>query len=187
MRKSQTSQEPESNVWSYAPVRNDHSSETRHSEVTITPPWVNIPTTSASSSESIPTTSSSTGGLSKVRLSLKQITSKLQRLRLASEAVSSAQHALHAHRTPKRPFPTLDNQPDRPSPKTDAEMTRTLACQVCYQQLADIAVLPCGHMVMCEWCADVVVPVKHSHILVRPLKCPMCRKQVKQRFKIHTS
>ncbi|OAL48356.1 hypothetical protein IQ07DRAFT_633324 [Pyrenochaeta sp. DS3sAY3a] len=83
------------------------------------------------------------------------------------------------------PSHTLDNQPDRPEPKTDEEMTRVLACQVCYQQLANIAVLPCGHMCMCEWCADVVVPVKHEHIPAVPTNCPMCRRKVKQRFKIH--
>ena len=186
MRESRLGQEPENNVWSYTPVANRHNADTSAGDVTITPPWANLPATNATLSEPIATTSSSTGGMSEVRLSLEQITSELQRLRLASEAVSSARHALHAHRAPERPFPTLDNQPDRPPPKTDAEMTRTLACQVCYQQLADIAVLPCGHMVMCEWCADVVVPVKNSHIPIRPSKCPMCRKQVKQRYKIHT-
>ncbi|KAF1927496.1 uncharacterized protein M421DRAFT_65371 [Didymella exigua CBS 183.55] len=188
MRESQLGQEPESNVWSYAPVRSvlNQGDDARSGDVTITPPWANFPATSAPPSEPIATTSSSTSGMSEVRLSLEQITSELQRLRLASEAVSSARHALHAHRAPERPFPTLDNQPDRPPPKTDVEMTRTLACQVCYQQLADIALLPCGHMVMCQWCAAVVVPVKHSHIPIRPSKCPMCRKQVKQRFKIHT-
>ena len=186
MRESQTGQEPESNVWSYTPVRGDQDSETRSGDVTVTPPWTNFPATSPPPSESVATTSSSTGGISEIRLSLQQITSELQRLRLASEAVSSARHALHAHHGPERPFPTLDNQPDRPPPKTDAEMTKTLACQVCYQQLADMAVLPCGHMVMCQWCADVVVPVKHLHVPVRPSKCPMCRKQIKQRFKIHT-
>lgn len=185
MRESQLGQEPESNVWTYTPVGTEQGAGARSGDVTITPPWANFPATSAPPSEPIATTSSSTGGMSEVRLSLEQITSELQRLRLASEAVSSARHALHTHRAPERPFPTLDNQPDRPPPKTDAEMTRTLACQVCYQQLADIAVLPCGHMVMCQWCADVVVPVKHSHIPIRPSKCPMCRKQVKQRFKIH--
>jgi hypothetical protein len=185
MRESQVGQEVEGNVWSYTPIRNDNM-DTNTGDVTITPPWANFPVTNAPPSGSIATTSPTSGGMSEVRLSLEQITSDLQRLRLASEAVSSARHALHAQRTPERPFPTLDNQPTRPPPKTDAEMTRTLACQVCYQQLADIAVLPCGHMVMCEWCADVVVPVKHSHVPVRPSKCPMCRKQIKQRFKIHT-
>lgn len=186
MRESRSGLEPENNVWSYTPVGDSRTADASASNVTITPPWANFPATSAPPSEPIAITSSSTGGMSEVRLSLEQITSELQRLRLASEAVSSARHALHAHRPPERPFPTLDNQPDRPPPKTDAEMTRTLACQVCYQQLADTAVLPCGHMVMCEWCADVVVPVKNSHIPIRPSKCPMCRKQVKQRYKIHT-
>lgn len=187
MRDSQVGREAEGNVWSYTPVGPNHDAATNDSvDVTITPPWLNFPATSAPPSDPIATTSSSTGGMSEVRLSLEQITGELQRLRLASEAVSSARHALHAHRAPELPFPTLDNQPDRPPPKTDTEMTRTLACQVCYQQLADIAVLPCGHMVMCQWCADVVVPVKHSHVPVRPSKCPMCRKQIKQRFKIHT-
>ncbi|KZM22269.1 zinc ion binding [Ascochyta rabiei] len=185
MRESQVGPEPESNVWSYTPISPTHNAAMTAGDVTITPPWADLPATSAPSSEPIATTLSSTGGISDVRLSLEQITSELQRLRLASEAMSSARHALHAHRTPEQPFPTLDNQPDRPPPKTDAEMTRTLACQVCYQQLADIAVLPCGHMVMCLWCADVVVPVKHSHVPIRPSKCPMCRKQIKQRFKIH--
>jgi hypothetical protein len=83
------------------------------------------------------------------------------------------------------PAHTLDNQPDRPEPKTDEEMTRVLACQVCYQQLANIAVLPCGHMCMCQWCADVVIPVRHEHIPAVPTNCPMCRRKVKQRFKIH--
>jgi hypothetical protein len=93
---------------------------------------------------------------------------------------------IRAARPPSPPLMSLDTQPDRPAPKRDEEMTKVLACQVCYQQIADIAVLPCGHMVMCQWCADVVVPVKHGHIPARPTKCPMCRKQVKQRFRIHT-
>lgn len=93
---------------------------------------------------------------------------------------------MRAARPPSPPPVTLDSQPDRPAPKSEEEMTRVLACQVCYQQIADIAVLPCGHMVMCQWCADVVVPIRHAHIPARPTKCPMCRKLVKQRFKIHT-
>lgn len=93
---------------------------------------------------------------------------------------------MRAARPPSPPPVTLDSQPDRPAPKSEEEMTKVLACQVCYQQIADIAVLPCGHMVMCQWCADVVVPIRHGHIPARPTKCPMCRKQVKQRFRIHT-
>lgn len=124
-------------------------------------------------------TSSQGNGMSQVQTSISQITSELQRLRLATDAIASAR----ARYIPEDH--TLDSQPDRPEPLTDEEMTKTLACQVCYQQLADVALLPCGHMCMCQWCADVVVPVKHSHVPVRPTKCPMCRKGVKQRFRIH--
>jgi len=80
---------------------------------------------------------------------------------------------------------SLDSQPDRPPPMSDDAMTKLLACQVCYQQLADTAVLPCGHMVMCQWCADVVVPVRHSHVAVPGAHCPMCRRVVKQKFRIY--
>ncbi|KAF2686433.1 hypothetical protein K458DRAFT_299272 [Lentithecium fluviatile CBS 122367] len=90
----------------------------------------------------------------------------------------------HPRRLATPPLQTLD-QPNRPPPLMDEQMTKNLSCQVCYSQVADIAVLPCGHMVMCEWCADVVVPVRHGHVPARPTKCPMCRKSVKQRFKIH--
>ncbi|CAI6337269.1 unnamed protein product [Periconia digitata] len=89
---------------------------------------------------------------------------------------------------PRLPSPpqTLDS-PERPPPLTEDQMTKNLACQVCYVQVANIAVIPCGHMVMCQWCADVVVPVKHNTFPARPTKCPMCRKGIKQRYKIHTA
>jgi hypothetical protein len=126
---------------------------------------------------------------SSLRSSLDQITSDLSRLQAATDAVASARIALARQRPPHtllaEPTYSLD-QPDRPPPLTDAQMTRKLDCQVCYSQIADIALLPCGHMVMCQWCADIVVPVRHGHIPAQSSKCPMCRKAVKQRFKIHT-
>ncbi|CBX97460.1 hypothetical protein IAQ61_007133 [Plenodomus lingam] len=145
--------------------------------------------TATSSSSPLATTTPATqptprhpSDLSDIRTSLAHMTSELARLRLVSSNLATAR------RNPRvlpQPSPSLDNQPDRPPPATDAEMTKLLACQVCYQQLADTALLPCGHMVMCRWCADVVVPVRHAHIPVGVVKCPMCRKVVKQRFKIH--
>jgi rubrerythrin len=148
-------------------------------------------TTEAGQTTVAPSYSSSPGGsgngMSQIQASIQQITSELHRLRLASEAITSARHSMHSHfqQQPERPPETLDNQPGRPAAMSDEEMTKKLDCQVCYQQLADIALLPCGHMVMCQWCADVVIPVKHTHLPIRPSKCPMCRKTVKQRFKIH--
>lgn len=192
MRDLQAGREPEGNVWSYDPVRPDSGAAADGNvDVTVTPPWMTSLFPSAPPGASIAARSSTDGGMlevdrgmSEIRTSpeLEHITNELRHL----EAILSGRHAFNTPRAPDRPLPTLDNQPDRPPPKTDAEMTRTLTCQVCYQQLADIAVLPCGHMVMCQWCAEVVVPVKHSHIPIRPSKCPMCRKQIKQRFKIHT-
>jgi hypothetical protein len=144
----------------------------------------------AGSAQSRAPASSSGGngnGMSQIQNSIQQITSELHRLRLASEAITSARHSMHSHfqPQPERPPQTLDNQPGRPPPMSEEEMTVKVECQVCYQQLANIALLPCGHMVLCQWCADVVIPVKHTHLPIRPSKCPMCRKTVKQRFKIH--
>lgn len=79
----------------------------------------------------------------------------------------------------------MDKQ-NRPPPLEDADMTRSLSCRVCYSQLADVALLPCGHMVLCTWCADTIVPVKHSHIPISSqCACPVCKKTVKQRYRIH--
>ncbi|KAF2198055.1 hypothetical protein GQ43DRAFT_341709, partial [Delitschia confertaspora ATCC 74209] len=75
---------------------------------------------------------------------------------------------------------------NRPSAKSEKDMMVKLQCKVCYDQIADIAVLPCGHMVMCQWCADIEMPVKHGHIPEdRGARCPMCRKRATQRYKIH--
>jgi hypothetical protein len=143
------------------------------------------PSTSAPPSASVASTtlSPSSSPLS-LRTSLEQISTELSRLRMASEAVATARDALRNHRVP--PVLSLDDQPDRPPALTDAEMMKNMACQVCYSQIADIAVLPCGHMVMCQWCADVVCPVKHANVPIRTTQCPMCRKVVKSRVKIHT-
>lgn len=145
------------------------------------------PVQSAAPLPSASGSSSSGNGMSQIQTSIQQITAELHRLRLASDAITSARHSMHSHfqHQPESPPQTLDNQPGRPAAMNDEEMTRKLECQVCYQQLANIALLPCGHMVMCQWCADVVIPVKHSHLPIRLSKCPMCRKVVKQRFKIH--
>lgn len=99
-------------------------------------------------------------------------------------------------RDTRRPRPPNQDQPfdlphmgldsdNRPPPKTDAEMTVKLECQICYSQVADTACLPCGHMVMCKWCADITMPVRHGTIPRRPSNCPMCRKKVSQRVRIH--
>ncbi|KAF2477450.1 uncharacterized protein BDR25DRAFT_274596 [Lindgomyces ingoldianus] len=153
---------------------------------------LSLPSTNASPSSSMTTSSmpssSTSSSRSDLQPALDHLTAEINRLRQASETVASIRRAIDARdreRERDRPALTLDNQPNRPPPLTDEEMTKNLACQICYSQLANIAVLPCGHMIMCQYCADVVIPVKHSHLPVEKSKCPMCRKEVKQRHKIH--
>lgn len=139
---------------------------------------------------SIPDSPPSTDGLlrsttSDLTEALSQLTADLARLRQASDSVASARSALQQDRQPSPPPSESLDVPHRPPPLSEEQMTKNLACHVCYSQLADIAVLPCGHMVMCQWCADIVVPVKHAQFPARPSKCPMCRKGIKQRLKIH--
>jgi hypothetical protein len=202
MRESQSlseSLEPASQVWSYAPRRPDagdggytileaneaHLAQVEDSlqSVLSTPGTASRPARPATLSEML--SQMRTLGLHESSdVPNSELITDMRSMRF--QTFAEARAYLRVARPPSPPLVSLDSQPDRPAPKTDAEMTRVLACQVCYQQVADIAVLPCGHMVMCQWCADVVVPVKHGHIPARPTKCPMCRKQVKQRFKIHT-
>jgi hypothetical protein len=89
---------------------------------------------------------------------------------------------------PERPsaIKGLDGD-ERPEPKTEEEMAFKLECRICYSQIADTACLPCGHLAMCQWCADQTIPIKDED-RTRPkdkfAKCPMCRNRVKQRVKI---
>ncbi|THV83724.1 hypothetical protein D6D27_08164 [Aureobasidium pullulans] len=71
----------------------------------------------------------------------------------------------------------------RPEPKEDVDMTLKLDCKICYTQAADTACLPCGHLVMCQWCSAQHSPVM-QHDRTRPRKpanCPVCRKKIKQK------
>lgn len=75
----------------------------------------------------------------------------------------------------------------RPEPKDDEEMTVKLDCKICYTQVADTAVLPCGHLVMCKFCSDQHSPVmEHDRTRPRrPANCPVCRKRIKQKVRIY--
>lgn len=62
----------------------------------------------------------------------------------------------------------------------DEEMFVKMKCSVCQEQVADIALVPCGHMVMCRWCSEL-----HEHYIPENRRiansCPMCRTTIKQR------
>lgn len=70
--------------------------------------------------------------------------------------------------------------------KTDGEMTFKLECRICYSQTADVACLPCGHLVMCKWCSDQHSPTL-NHDRTRPKRasqCPVCRKGIRQKVRV---
>lgn len=75
----------------------------------------------------------------------------------------------------------------RPDPKEDEEMTLKLDCKICYTQTADTACLPCGHLVMCQWCSEQHSPaMQHDRTRPRlPANCPVCRKRIKQKVRIY--
>ncbi|KAK3722259.1 hypothetical protein LTR37_002692 [Vermiconidia calcicola] len=74
----------------------------------------------------------------------------------------------------------------RPEPKTDDDLKVQMECKICYTQLAEVACLPCGHLVMCKWCSDQHSPcLQHDH--TRPRRaaaCPVCRKGIRQKVKV---
>ncbi|QIX00474.1 hypothetical protein AMS68_005991 [Peltaster fructicola] len=75
----------------------------------------------------------------------------------------------------------------RPEPKEDDEMTMKLECRICYSQVAEVACLPCGHLVMCRWCSDQHSPtMRHDKTRPRlPASCPVCRKGIKQKLRVY--
>ncbi|EEP79550.1 predicted protein [Uncinocarpus reesii 1704] len=53
----------------------------------------------------------------------------------------------------------LDNQNDgRPSPKESSEMKVDFECQICLSQVVDTVIIPCGHAILCRWCAEQYIP-----------------------------
>jgi hypothetical protein len=74
----------------------------------------------------------------------------------------------------------------RPEPKSDEEMTVKLECRICYSQTAEVACLPCGHLVMCKWCSEQHSPTM-AHDRTRPRRaaaCPVCRKGIRQKVRV---
>lgn len=82
----------------------------------------------------------------------------------------------------------LDVEDDgRPAAKEEHELVFNMGCKVCYTQVADTACLPCGHLVLCQWCSEQHSPVlPHDRTKPRnPANCPVCRKRIKQKVRIY--
>lgn len=79
----------------------------------------------------------------------------------------------------------LDVQNDgRPEPKETKDLSINLECRVCMSQFVDTVLLPCGHAILCRWCAE-------QHMLNRADRlhpkarapCPICRTPVKHKVR----
>jgi hypothetical protein len=75
----------------------------------------------------------------------------------------------------------------RPEAKSDEELKVSMECRICYTQLSEVVAIPCGHLVMCTYCSD-----QHSPTLLhdrtkprRPAQCPVCRKGIKQKYRVY--
>ncbi|RAH81841.1 hypothetical protein BO86DRAFT_389331 [Aspergillus japonicus CBS 114.51] len=91
---------------------------------------------------------------------------------------------------PLHPVKSLDNQNNgRPDPKESEELTVNLECKVCFTQLVDTVLLPCGHAVLCRWCADTHMPSCRNDPtrLEGNPSCPICRGPVRHKGRIYFS
>lgn len=92
----------------------------------------------------------------------------------------SSSNYISRHSLPKGLDDPLDK---RPEPKETAEMTLNMECKVCMSQPVDTAVFPCGHAMLCRWCAEKCVPSHRSEKSrsKEPPRCPMCRGVVRNK------
>ncbi|KAF3479851.1 C3HC4 finger protein [Arthroderma uncinatum] len=83
----------------------------------------------------------------------------------------------------------LDVEKDgRPEPMDSEKLTINMECKVCMSQLVDTVLIPCGHAVLCRWCADQHMQNIKPGISRRSNPtCPMCRKPVRQKLRIFIS
>ncbi|KAL4870342.1 hypothetical protein BDV12DRAFT_60481 [Aspergillus spectabilis] len=82
----------------------------------------------------------------------------------------------------KRVFDTPKES--RPEPKETDELTLNMECKICMGQLVDTVLLPCGHAILCSWCADQHIPSIKGYPQGKA-NCPMCRDPVKQKYRIY--
>jgi hypothetical protein len=79
----------------------------------------------------------------------------------------------------------ITNDPGNcPDPIQDENLTEKMDCKICLLQKATIVLLPCGHLMMCEWCANRQIPGKPNNPslpLTGDRECPKCRTKVKLR------
>ncbi|KAL4806153.1 hypothetical protein BDV18DRAFT_138856 [Aspergillus unguis] len=75
-------------------------------------------------------------------------------------------------------------QDSRPDPKGTSELTINMECKICMEQLVDTVLLPCGHAILCRWCANQQIPSTKGFPKGREI-CPMCRGPVRHKHRIY--
>ncbi|PWY75162.1 hypothetical protein BO70DRAFT_431136 [Aspergillus heteromorphus CBS 117.55] len=83
---------------------------------------------------------------------------------------------------------TLDDRSNgRPEAKEPHELQANLECKICFSQIVDTVLLPCGHASMCQWCADVQYPGRRYDPSrpIEPAHCIICRADVKMKMRIY--
>ncbi|KAF3902853.1 hypothetical protein AA313_de0207330 [Arthrobotrys entomopaga] len=81
---------------------------------------------------------------------------------------------------------TLDH-PERPDNMKEEDLKIMADCKVCYGQIADIVLIPCAHLVLCQWCADTVAPAapgRAEGVVAPRSNCPVCRARVEKKMKV---
>ncbi|KAF3939998.1 hypothetical protein ABW19_dt0202510 [Dactylella cylindrospora] len=82
---------------------------------------------------------------------------------------------------------TLDH-PERPDNMKEEDLKIMVDCKVCYGQIADIVLLPCAHLVLCQWCAETVAPAAPNRpegTVTPRSNCPVCRTRVEKKIKVY--
>ncbi|PLB35819.1 C3HC4 finger protein [Aspergillus candidus] len=112
-------------------------------------------------------------------------------IRLYHEAIAQSQRRYETlDINGQSPLPkSLDSKNDgRPEPKETDDLTVNMECKICMSQLVDTVMLPCGHAILCRWCAEQHMPSGADR--TRPKSkalCPVCRGPVKYKFRIYLS
>lgn len=101
-------------------------------------------------------------------------------------ALRAVRRRILAEQRNSRGAPSLEERDDgRPAPKEVAEMTVKLDCKICMSQVVDTVIMPCGHAVLCRWCADLLIPssLGDATRCAESVRCPICRAGVSRKVR----
>ncbi len=134
---------------------------------------------------STPSASQTRNQLPTSALSTEQVFQQASRIaNFVAEQASHSHPRLYAT-SPPRPNP-IDIQASRPPALSQAEMTVSIACQICNEQRSDTLLNPCSHLCMCHWCSEIIradaLAARRNRESGAPKtnhwRCPICRKDI---------